>query len=245
MELKLWHTIVTSCGQVRVLLDRALPDAAEAQARSNDATIVVTQSAAVLKTLRDDIRTRLDELRSDLAKVLSEREVYQVLFPLTIHYDELVLRRLSPTEQTAWPLLQSERYGINDGGDVFYSFADDRFANAETPPLVFEVLYFCLSDGFIGRYANDAAKIAGYKSKLTARIPMPKTPAQNAQNAAGGPGGKARRGKGDAGNPAADAAKKLQRANRASPTLSVALFYLAAAAVVVLMPLVLVWLSNL
>mgnify|MGYP000051745425 CR=1 FL=1 len=61
----------------------------------------------------------------------------------------------------------------------------------------------------------------------------------------GGPGGKARRGKGDAGNPAADAAKKLQRANRASPTLSVALFYLAAAAVVVLMPLVLVWLSNL
>ena len=71
--------------------------------------------------------------------------------------------------------LQSERYGINDGGDVFTAFADDRFANAETPPLVFEVLYFCLSDGFIGRYANDAAKIAGYKSKLAARIPMPRT----------------------------------------------------------------------
>jgi len=245
VELKLWHTIVSSCGQVRVLLDRALPDAAEAQARSNDATIVVSQPLAVLKTLRDDIRTRLDELRADLAKVLSEREVYQVLFPLTIHYDELVLRRLSPTEQTAWPLLQSERYGINDGGDVFYSFADDRFANAETPPLVFEVLYFCLSDGFIGRYANDAAKIAGYKSKLAARIPMPRTPGQNAQGAAGG---KTRRGKGEAGtspNPAGEAGKKLSRGNRSSPTLSVALFYLAAAAVVVLMPLVLVWLSNL
>jgi len=245
VELKLWHTIVSSCGQVRVLLDRALPDAAEAQARSNDATIVVSQPIAVLKTLRDDIRTRLDELRADLAKVLNEREVYQVLFPLTIHYDELVLRRLSPTEQTAWPLLQSERYGINDGGDVFYSFADDRFANAETPPLVFEVLYFCLSDGFIGRYANDAAKIAGYKSKLAARIPMPRTPGQNAQGAAAGKG---RRGKGEAGTPpgpAGEAGKKLSRANRSSPTLSVALFYLAAAAVVVLMPLVLVWLSNL
>jgi type VI protein secretion system component VasF len=248
VELKLWHTIVSSCGQVRVLLDRALPDAAEAQARSNDATIVVSQPVAVLKTLRDDIRTRLDELRAELAKVLSEREVYQVLFPLTIHYDELVLRRLSPTEQTAWPLLQSERYGINDGGDVFYSFADDRFANAETPPLVFEVLYFCLSDGFIGRYANDAAKIAGYKSKLAARIPMPRTPAQVAQNTVGGTGAKSRRGKGEAGagaGAAGDAGKKVQRTARSSQALSVALFYLAAAAVVVLMPLVLVWLSNL
>lgn len=240
MELKLWHTIVSSCGQVRTLLDRALPDAAEAQARSNDATIVVSQPVAVLKTLRDDIRARLDELRADLAKVLSEREVYQVLFPLTIHYDELVLRRLSPTEQTAWPLLQSERYGINDGGDVFYSFADDRFANAETPPLVFEVLYFCLSDGFIGRYANDAAKIAGYKAKLAARIPMPKTPAQK------------KAAKGEAaplpplpGKPGEPGKKKLSRLSQGSPTLSVALFYMAAAAVVVLMPLVLVWLSNL
>ena len=240
MELKLWHTIVSSCGQVRTLLDRALPDAAEAQARSNDATIVVSQPVAVLKTLRDDIRTRLDELRADLAKVLSEREVYQVLFPLTIHYDELVLRRLSPTEQTAWPLLQSERYGINDGGDVFYSFADDRFANAETPPLVFEVLYFCLSDGFIGRYANDAAKIAGYKAKLAARIPMPKTPAQKkAAKAEGGPLPPLPGKPGEAGK------KKLSRLGQASPALSVALFYMAAAAVVVLMPLVLVWLSNL
>lgn len=240
MELKLWHTIVSSCGQVRTLLDRALPDAAEAQARSNDATIVVSQPLAVLKTLRDDIRTRLDELRADLAKVLSEREVYQVLFPLTIHYDELVLRRLSPTEQTAWPLLQSERYGINDGGDVFYSFADDRLANAETPPLVFEVLYFCLSDGFIGRYANDAAKIAGYKAKLTARIPMPKTPAQKkAAQADAGPL-PTLPGKGADGGK-----KKAARPGGASPTLSVSLFYLAAAAVVVLMPLVLVWLSNL
>ena len=240
MELKLWHTIVSSCGQVRTLLDRALPDAAEAQARSNDATIVVSQPAAVLKTLRDDIRTRLDELRADLAKVLSEREVYQVLFPLTIHYDELVLRRLSPTEQTAWPLLQSERYGINDGGDVFYSFADDRFANAETPALVFEVLYLCLSDGFIGRYANDAAKIAGYKSKLAARIPMPKTPAQKkAAKADAGPLPPLPGKLGD-GNK-----KKPARLAAVSPTLSVALFYLAAAAVVVLMPLVLVWLSNL
>lgn len=236
MELKLWHTIVSSGGQVRSLLDRALPDAAEAQARSSDATIVVSQPVAVLKTLRDDIRTRLDELRGDLAKVLSEREVYQVLFPLTIHYDELVLRRLSPTEQTAWPLLQSERYGINDGGDVFYSFADDRLANAETPPLVFEVLYFCLSDGFIGRYANDAAKIAGYKSKLAARIPMPKTPSQAAQ---------ARRAKGEGGASVAGSAKKSARTPVPSSSLSVALFYVAAAAVIVLMPLVLVWLSNL
>ena len=91
-----------------------------------------------------------------------------------------------------------------------------------------------------GRYANDAAKIAGYKSKLAARIPMPKTPAQKkAAKADAGPLPPLPGKLGD-GNK-----KKPARLAAVSPTLSVALFYLAAAAVVVLMPLVLVWLSNL
>lgn len=264
MELKLWHTIVSACGEVRQMLDGKIP-AVSPEAHASQATIIVSHAEGVRGSLRSEIRAKLDELRGELAKVLSEREVYFVLFPLTIHYDELVLRRLPPNEQTAWPLLQSERFDINDGGDKFYSFADERLANPDTPPLVFEVLYFCLSDGFIGRYANDPARIAAYKSNLAARIPTPRTPALSQKRTQRplefpvGPGG----GEGEPQLPSLAKKKDETRGesralgrSQAKPkaqlfsqgnarTFSIALFYAAAAAVVILMPLMLVWLSNL
>jgi hypothetical protein len=263
MELKLWHTIVSACGEVRNMLD-GKPLAVTPEAQANEATIIVSHSVSVKGSLRSEIRAKLDELRGELAKVLSEREVYFVLFPLTIHYDELVLRRLPPNEQTAWPLLQSERFGINDGGDKFYSFADERLANPDTPPLVFEVLYFCLSDGFIGRYANDSARIAGYKSNLASRIPTPRTPAQLAQKRGGatveghagsgwsnGGNGDKKHAHGDGAKPglrapgSADKKPARSRSRTDAGALWVGLFYATAAMVVILVPLVLVWLSNL
>jgi hypothetical protein len=254
MELKVWHTIVSACGEVRQILDGKSPTMAQ-EVLASEATIVVTHSVTVKGSLRSEILAKLDELRGELAKVLSEREVYFVLFPLTIHYDELVLRRLPPKEQTAWPLLQSERFQINDGGDKFYSFAEERLANPDTPPLVFEVLYFCLSDGFNGRYANDPARITSYKSTLAARIPMPKTPAQTNKRLL--PGGKRVSGARDGDS--AEAKRALQKGSNGkrpsklgekAPRLQglgvwIVMFYVAAAAVVGLLPLVLVWLSNL
>jgi hypothetical protein len=288
MELKLWHTIVSAGGEVRKILD-IRTTAVSPEVLSSEATIVVSHADSVRGNLRGEISAKLDALRAELASVLSEREVYFVLFPLTIHYDELVLRRLPPLEQTAWPLLQSERFGINDGGDKFYSFADERLAHPDTPTLVFEVLYFCLSDGFIGRYANDPARIAGYKSTLAARIPTPKLPVHRAarppesilpplpgrrsggprpQNVAGpaaGTTGAAAQGaaaaKGGHGPEHAGfehaerharsrghghGSRGDHRAGNPRPeALFIGLFYLAAALVVVLMPLMLVWLSNL
>lgn len=260
MELKLWHTIVSACGEVRQMLDGKRPDVSP-EAQASDATIIVSHSVGVKGSLRSEILAKLDELRGELSKVLSDREVFFVLLPLTIHYDELVLRRLPPNEQTAWPLLQRERFDINDGGDKFFSFAEERLANPDTPPLVFEVLYFCLSDGFIGRYAKDPARIAGYKSTLAARIPMPKTPAQLQKKLP--PPGTARRDRDKPGTPGTgagadgkyadgrtrpDGSHRRPGSEKMAPksnSLFIGLFYVGAAAAVVLLPLVLVWLSNL
>jgi hypothetical protein len=271
MELKVWHTIVSACAEVRQMLDGKKPSVSP-EAQASDATIIVSHSVGVKGSLRNEILAKLDELRGELSKVLSEREVFFVLLPLTIHYDELVLRRLPPNEQTAWPLLQRERFDINDGGDKFYSFAEERLANPDTPPLVFEVLYFCLSDGFMGRYAKDSARITGYKSTLAARIPMPKTPAQQQKRSP--PSGSGRRAAQDgklagklpgpgpgpaqaqAQGRAADVRTRpdgsglSRRSSGEKPaargsSLFIGLFYVAAAAAVVLLPLVLVWLSNL
>lgn len=257
MELKLWHTIVSACGEVRQMLDGKRPGVSP-EAQASDATIIVSHSVGVKGSLRSEILAKLDELRGELSKVLSDREVFFVLLPLTIHYDELVLRRLPPNEQTAWPLLQRERFDINDGGDKFFSFAEERLANPDTPPLVFEVLYFCLSDGFIGRYAKDPARIAGYKSTLAARIPMPKTPALLQKKSP--PPGTSRRDRDKSATPGPEGGKHADGRTRPdgshrrssgeknlpkSNSLFIGLFYVGAAAAVVLLPLVLVWLSNL
>lgn len=175
MEVKLWRTIIAVSSQVRSLLEKALPQSF-VYATQGTATMIISTPKAVLDGLRGDVRVKLDELRAELAQHLGEREVYQVLLPLVIYYDELVLRRLSPSEQTGWQLLQEELLQLNDGGDVFYDFIDERLASTDTPHLLFEVLYYCLSDGFLGRYADMPAKIAAYKIKLAARIRLPKLP---------------------------------------------------------------------
>jgi type VI protein secretion system component VasF len=70
-----------------------------------------------------------------------------------------------------WPLLQADLFQINYGGDVFYDFVDERFAKPDTPAVVFEVLYYCLASGFVGKFGSDSSKVLRYKSLLTERIP--------------------------------------------------------------------------
>ena len=40
-------------------------------------------------------------------------------------------------------------------------------------PLVFEMLHFCLTAGFEGRYEGNTARLREYKTRLAARIPKP------------------------------------------------------------------------
>ncbi len=170
MQLPLWNVIVSANAQVHRLIDQTLPVAQPNQSQSFQGTAPATSA---LEELRTALRECLAELETRLVSQVSDLEVHQVLLPLIIHTDEIVLRRLPAKEQTRWPLLQRERFEIDDGGDVFYRFADERLQHADTPVLVFEVLYFCLADGFVGRYSGVADKIAAYKTRLAAKIPMP------------------------------------------------------------------------
>ena len=75
--------------------------------------------------------------------------------------------------QYQWNPLQ----GINDGGDVFFDFINERLRTSDTPDMVFEVLYFCLSDGFLGKFSSDIGKLDQYKSQLLEKIHLPELPA--------------------------------------------------------------------
>jgi type IV/VI secretion system ImpK/VasF family protein len=135
-------------------------DLAFAEAHPNGADLV---------ELRSRIRKRFTWLKSKLSEILSEHEVYYTLFPIVVYTDELV-NGVTRGATSRWEPLQSELYDIDNGGEVFYQILDDRLRQEETHPLVFEVFYYCLNDGFCGVYASDSRKIEEYKARLTERI---------------------------------------------------------------------------
>ena len=99
-----------------------------------------------------------------------------MLFPIVLLCDEMVMGKLPKQQHTLWFLLQSELYKINYGGDVFYDFVDERLTKPDTPAMVFEVLYYCLSVGFVGKFDDDGGKVQRYKALLSERIPGAFTP---------------------------------------------------------------------
>ena len=128
-------------------------------------------SRADLVALRSEVRKRLVWLKSRLSEVLTEREVYYCLFPLVVYADELVYGVAQERAATYQPL-QTELYEIDNGGELFYTIIEDLLRKDETIPIIFEVFFFCLNDGFIGMHESDPAKREEYKNRLAFRIPV-------------------------------------------------------------------------
>lgn len=169
MTLELWHIIVTATLDVRLLLDNTLQAAPDQEGDEKAAVI----SPADQKRLREQLLGKLTDLRGSLRTLLSEKEAGMVLLPLVIHIDELVMSRLNRSGKSKWLLLQKELFDLSHGGEVFFDFANERLNKPDTPPILFAVLYFCLSDGFVGKFATEPAKIDQFKRLLVERIPLP------------------------------------------------------------------------
>lgn len=77
------------------------------------------------------------------------------LLALLVLYDELELAELGSlaSERASIPL-QTEYCAIHDGGERFYMLVDDALSLAVTPPLVLQVLLYCMQAGFCGRIAT-------------------------------------------------------------------------------------------
>jgi type IV/VI secretion system ImpK/VasF family protein len=124
---------------------------------------------------REQIRSQLDTLREKLAEHLSERDCYLVLFPIVAHFDEIVQTTRLDTNRISWPPLQRELFEIDDAGEMFYETLNDILMKPQTLPLVYEVYYYCLNDGFRGRYNDNPVKINECMEMLRMKI-SPATP---------------------------------------------------------------------
>lgn len=128
-------------------------------------------NGANLVELRALARKRLQWLRAELTDALSEHEVHYVLLPLVIYTDEL-MTSITRGQNARWEPLQSELYEIDNGGELFFTILDDHLRKSETHPLIFQVFYFCLSDGFMGMCESDPRKLDEYKKRVAERIPL-------------------------------------------------------------------------
>ncbi len=119
---------------------------------------------------RSEIRKQFESLRIKLLECLSEQECYQVIFPLMVHFDEIVRAEFLKDEQLKWPLLQKEFYDVDNGGELFYDNLNSILRKPQTSEFIFEVNYFCLKHGFRGKYVDEPVKIKKYKDKLKEKI---------------------------------------------------------------------------
>lgn len=165
MKLALWRLVFTLRDDIARILERTFTSG------TSDRALLRLIDLSSLSQLRIELRNRLDDLKHALHKELTENEAYLAMFPLVLLCDEMVMSRVPKQQHTDWHLLQHELFQINYGGDVFYDFVDERLAKPDTAPMVFEVLYFCLSAGFVGKFGIDGGKVQRYKTLLKERIP--------------------------------------------------------------------------
>jgi len=167
MKLSHWNMIIALRLEISRLLERTL---AVDTTRLGERAPTLLVDPGTLSKLNTELRNKLDALRDNLNRELTENETYLVMFPLVLLCDEMVMTRLSKQQQTSWPLLQSELFQINYGGDVFYDFVDERLEKPETPAIVFEVLYFCLAAGFVGKFGESGGKVQRYRTLLSEQL---------------------------------------------------------------------------
>jgi len=122
--------------------------------------------------VRAEIRKQLDVLRVKLAEQLTERDCYLVVFPIVAYFDAHIKTYYLAEKQLSWPPLQKELFQIDEAGELFYETVDDLLRKPQTIPFIYEVYYFCLSQGFQGKYADNPVKISEYMKKLREKIPV-------------------------------------------------------------------------
>ena len=150
-------------------------------AQSTARTAVITdEERRVLADLNRRVHERVVELGKALAQAPGRDDAIKAL---VIYLDERIMTRLPDYLRLSWPLLQIAYTRSTTGGDDFYRFAGELRAQPGTPSFVFEVYYFCLENGFVGRYANDLVAIERYQQWLQEVIDQPRVSTETTDTA--------------------------------------------------------------
>lgn len=181
MKMSHWKAILLAYRHVEELLERELGSP------GMDSALRERLSPGAMEAMSRGLLFELEQLRIHLGEALRSDDVEQVLQPFAFLVDEKVLGRLANDDAQHWPLLQLKAFGVDSGGDLFFDLADAGLRKQDTPSLLFEMLHFCLTAGFVGRHVGHPARLRDYREQLVARIPRPEAVAPEVTNEDMGP----------------------------------------------------------
>lgn len=129
----------------------------------------------VISSMRDNINRVIDQTRVSFEQVLDKQYASQVLFAIVAYFDEQIQAQLLERGQANWVPLQKDFYGAYNAGTLFYDMIDRIVDDKQVPEVVFEVFYFVLKKGFLGKYRDSRTHINKYmeilKEKISVEIP--------------------------------------------------------------------------
>ena len=132
-----------------------------------------------------DLLDNIENCKEKLRPLIKEKELDYVTSALIFHCDETILTKTlnrlfaeidcSCSKQahapmfmfkSKWPTLQMSMLQCRDGGERFFNSLDEISLAPTDYILAVEVYYFCLKQGFVGRYLDSQHTIDKYKAKL-------------------------------------------------------------------------------
>lgn len=129
-----------------------------------------SQPVDMASDIRRKVLALLWQLDSVLRNDLGDRDAYLVLFALVAHCDEIAQIHVQQARQQGWEPIQFQLFKLDNAGDLFFEHIDAFLYRNDIPPIVFEVYFFCLNDGFQGKYAAISDKLEEYRDNLRSRI---------------------------------------------------------------------------
>lgn len=132
-----------------------------------------TEKAFSVDSVREKIWEILRRIHESSSLILSESDAYQVLFALTVHCDEIAHKYFVNAHASSWLSLQHQLYKTTNGGDMFFDYLDSFRGRNDINTLVYEVYFFCLTDGFSGKYMDNLTQLSSYTEDARCRISIP------------------------------------------------------------------------
>ena len=155
---------LNECKIIRTLLISGKKTASELLSESD--LKPANETSFIRKKLMVLFQTFQEQLREKLAP----DTIKQMAIPLVFYLDDLVLKTAFTSRYAEWALLQEHFYNTTNGGTLFYKYLEKYLNETDIHPIVYQLYYFLLKDGFGGMYLHDTETQQNYLSLLENKL---------------------------------------------------------------------------
>ncbi|WP_299494624.1 DotU family type IV/VI secretion system protein [uncultured Shewanella sp.] len=170
MKVNGWKTIYRFiCEREQLLSGRSFEQQGMIQGVSAELSIIEPEKVASnieINLIESALLSALDKCEASLLQELEPEKVNWIMIALTIYSDECARIAQNGIDPVKWRGVQHSKLNIRSGGHYFYTCLDKLLEQSELMVDVLDVYYFCLNQGFVGRYYLDNTAKQSYLDKL-------------------------------------------------------------------------------